>query len=60
MGMGMGMGQAFDRVSSFHLAEEHEHDDCQLRDQILSIGGINAGSGLLGSGLRRRGLPGRG
>ena len=38
---GTGVGCAFDRVGSFHLAEESEHFDCQLGHWIPRIGGIN-------------------
>lgn len=35
------VGCAFDRQGSFHLPEEREHHNGQLRHGILRIGGIN-------------------
>jgi hypothetical protein len=58
-GAGMRVSYALDRVGSFHLGEEREHDNCRLRDGIFWIGGINP-EGQPGSGPRHRVLPGRG
>jgi hypothetical protein len=38
---GTGVSCAFDRVGSFHLAEERKHHDGQLRHGIRWIGGID-------------------